>query len=494
MHNSNVPRFPFKFPPKFEKGEKIGEGTYGLVYHARSKENGGRFALKQFKSQREGEGVSPTAIREIMLLRELNHENIVRLDSVHINRAEPSLWLAFDYADHDLFEMIRYHRENRESRKDNPTGLMPHHVIKSTMWQLLNGLNYLHQHWVLHRDLKPSNVLVAGDDAGPDQHGRVKIADFGLARIFQAPCRPLSDNGVVVTIWYRSPELLLGGKHYTRAVDVWAAACIFAELCMLRPLFQGQERKTPGNAFQADQLERIFSVLGHPSVCMKNWDGLEALHHWHDNTDNVRVRKDSHPSQAVLGATMCDAMRQNLPMWCQGQIPGECAVPQEALHLLARMLDYNPNTRITAEEALAHPYFTQCEPKPAANVFALPYEPKPAANVFALPCEFKPAANMITLPCEPKLAANVFALPGARDNTVRYTKRAVTYTRDHPAGGAGGQGGGAGGGGGVLPPPSRGRDGVSLPPGMRPSGMLNAGGGQRKRKAEAGQAALSGFR
>jgi hypothetical protein len=77
-------------------------------------------------------------------------------------------------------------RENRENRKDNPTGLMPHHVIKSTMWQLLNGLNYLHQHWVLHRDLKPSNVLVAGDDAGHDQHGRVKIADFGLARIFQA--------------------------------------------------------------------------------------------------------------------------------------------------------------------------------------------------------------------------------------------------------------------------------------------------------------------
>jgi cyclin-dependent kinase 8/11 len=116
------PPSKFKFPPKFEKGEKIGEGTYGWVYHARSKDTGFRFALKQFKGGREGEGLSPTAIREIMLLRELNHENIVRLDSVHINRAEPSLWLAFDYADHDLFEMIRYHREHRDNRKENPTG------------------------------------------------------------------------------------------------------------------------------------------------------------------------------------------------------------------------------------------------------------------------------------------------------------------------------------------------------------------------------------
>mmetsp|Transcript_33156 Transcript_33156/g.98697 ORF Transcript_33156/g.98697 Transcript_33156/m.98697 type:complete len:438 (+) Transcript_33156:148-1461(+) len=433
------PPSKFKFPPKFEKGEKIGEGTYGLVYHARSKESGGRFALKQFKSQREGEGVSPTAIREIMLLRELTHENIVRLDSVHINRAEPSLWLAFDYADHDLFEMIRYHRDLRENRKDNPTGLMPHHIIKSTMWQLLNGLNYLHQNWILHRDLKPSNVLVMGDDAGPAEHGRVKIADFGLARIFQAPCRALSDNGVVVTIWYRSPELLLGGKHYTRAVDVWAAACIFAELCMLRPLFQGQERKSPGNAFQADQVEKIFSVLGHPSS--RHWDGLEALPHWHDNTDNVRVRKDSHPSMPQLGSAMSDAMRQNLPGWCQGTIPAECLVPPEALQLLSRMLDYNPNTRITAEEALQHPYFTQCEPKPAANVFAL---------------------------------------AGSHKNTVHYNRRAVTLHRD---------GAGAGVPAGP-PPPSRARDTTNLPPGMRPN-ALNNSAQQRKRKAEG---TLPGFR
>jgi cyclin-dependent kinase 8/11 len=114
--SSPAPRTNYKFPPKFEKGEKVGEGTYGLVYLATSKGSAGtrdskkRYALKHFKEGREGEGISPTAIREIMLLRELQHDNLVHLDSVHINRAESSLWLAFDYAEHDLFEMIRFHR------------------------------------------------------------------------------------------------------------------------------------------------------------------------------------------------------------------------------------------------------------------------------------------------------------------------------------------------------------------------------------------------
>ena len=176
----------------------------------------------------EGDGISPTAVREIMLLRELRHEHVVRLDSVHINRADASLSLAFDYAEHDLYEMVWHQRDRLRA------GMHPY-VVKSVMWQLLNGLSYLHQNWVVHRDLKPSNVLVMGD--GPEQ-GTVKVGDFGLARVFQAPLRPLADNGVVVTIWYRAPELLLGAHHYTRAVDMWAAGCIMAELMTLRPLFQ----------------------------------------------------------------------------------------------------------------------------------------------------------------------------------------------------------------------------------------------------------------
>lgn len=189
---------------------------------------GTKIAIKKFKQSKEGDGVSPTAIREIMLLRECLHENIVKLVNVHINHGDMSLYLAFDYAEHDLYEIIRHHRE-KITCSINP------YTVKSLLWQILNGLNYLHSNWIIHRDLKPSNILVMGEG---EEQGVVKIGDFGLARIFQAPLRPLSENGVVVTIWYRAPELLLGSKHYTSAVDMWAVGCIFAELLTLKPLFQ----------------------------------------------------------------------------------------------------------------------------------------------------------------------------------------------------------------------------------------------------------------
>ncbi|WIA31193.1 hypothetical protein OEZ86_001193 [Tetradesmus obliquus] len=401
---------------------KIGEGTYGVVYLATSKQDKKRvFAIKKFKTGREGDGISPTAIREILLLRELDHEHIVKLTAVHINRSEPSLSLAFEYAEHDMYEIIWHHR-------DRLAGPIDPYVVKSLMWQLLNGLSYLHQNWIIHRDLKPSNVLVMGE--GPEA-GVVKVADFGLARFFQAPLRPLSDNGVVVTIWYRPPELLLGGRHYTRAVDMWGAGCIFAELltlrplfqvracvhrnaglwaassktrliaavggrytravdlwgagCIvaelltLRPLFQGQERKQPGAPFQLDQLERIFRVLGQPSPLA--WPHLEQLPHWANNTENIRVKRpewganrlEAHLGDVMrhLGEAFARAGAAAAAAGAGGRAQQPLQLPKltaAGINLLQEMLAYDPLKRISAEAALHHPYFQE-EPRPGPNAF-----------------------------------------------------------------------------------------------------------------------------
>ncbi|XP_064947061.1 cyclin-dependent kinase E-1-like isoform X2 [Musa acuminata AAA Group] len=324
---------------QYELVGKIGEGTYGLVFLARTSLRKGCIAIKKFKQSKEGDGVSPTAIREIMLLRETCHENVVKLVNVHINHADMSLYLAFDYAEHDLYEIIRHHREKLNHGINQYT-------VKSLLWQLLNGLNYLHSNWIIHRDLKPSNILVMGDG---EEHGVVKIADFGLARIYQAPLKPLYENGVVVTIWYRAPELLLGAKHYTSAVDMWAVGCIFAELLTLKPLFQGVEVKSPANPFQLDQLDKIFKVLGHPTP--ERWPTVVNLPHWQNDQQHIQGHNENHGLHNFV------------------------SVPQKspAFDLLSRMLEYDPRKRITAAQALEHEYF-RMDPLPGRNAL-VPSQP-----------------------------------------------------------------------------------------------------------------------
>lgn len=321
---------------QYELVGKIGEGTYGLVFLAKSKllaNKGVRIAIKKFKQSKEGDGVSPTAIREIMLLRECVHENVVKLVNVHINHMDMSLYLAFDYAEYDLYEIIRHHREKLSSHINQYT-------VKSLLWQILNGLNYLHSNWIIHRDLKPSNILVMGDG---EEQGVVKIGDFGLARIYQAPLKPLGDNGVVVTIWYRAPELLLGAKHYTTAVDMWAVGCIFAELLTLKPLFQGIEDKSTANPVQFDQLDKIFKVLGHPMP--ERWPTLTNLLYW----QNYGQRFQGHKYESS-GLHLVVNLQPKTP----------------AYDLLSRMLEYDPCKRISASQALEHEYF-RIDPVPGRN-------------------------------------------------------------------------------------------------------------------------------
>uniref|UniRef100_A0A3Q2DMK9 cyclin-dependent kinase n=1 Tax=Cyprinodon variegatus TaxID=28743 RepID=A0A3Q2DMK9_CYPVA len=151
---------------------------------------------------------------------------------------------------------------------------LPRGMVKSLLYQILDGIHYLHANWVLHRDLKPANILVMGE--GPER-GRVKIADMGFARLFNSPLKPLADlDPVVVTFWYRAPELLLGARHYTKAIDIWAIGCIFAELLTSEPIFHcRQEDIKTSNPFHHDQLDRIFSVMGFPAD--KDWEDIRKM-------------------------------------------------------------------------------------------------------------------------------------------------------------------------------------------------------------------------
>ena len=146
-----------------------------------------------------------SACREIALLRELKHPNVINLQRVFLSHADRKVWLLVDYSEHDLWHIIKFHRAAKANKKP----VMVHKgMVKSLLYQILDGIHYLHANWVLHRDLKPANILVMGE--GPER-GRVKIADMGFARLFNSPLKPLADlDPVVVTFWYRAPELLLG--------------------------------------------------------------------------------------------------------------------------------------------------------------------------------------------------------------------------------------------------------------------------------------------
>nr|XP_012309104.1 cyclin-dependent kinase 3 [Aotus nancymaae] len=297
----------------FQKVEKIGEGTYGVVYKAKNRETGQLVALKKIRLDLETEGVPSTAIREISLLKELKHPNIVRLlDVVHNER---KLYLVFEFLSQDL----------KKYMDSAPGSELPMHLIKSYLFQLLQGVSFCHSHRVIHRDLKPQNLLI-------NELGAIKLADFGLARAFGVPLRTYTHE--VVTLWYRAPEILLGSKFYTTAVDIWSIGCIFAEMVTRKALFPGDS--------EIDQLFRIFRILGTPSEAV--WPGVTQLPDY----------------------------KGNFPKWTGKGL--EEIVPNlepEGKDLLMQLLQYDPSRRITAKTALAHPYFSSLEPSPAAHQYVV---------------------------------------------------------------------------------------------------------------------------
>ncbi|KAI0224016.1 Cyclin-dependent kinase 8 [Lamellibrachia satsuma] len=311
------------------EGCKVGRGTYGHVYKAnpKKKENspdGYEYALKQI----EGTGISMSACREIALLRELKHPNVICLHKVFLSHADRKVWLLFEFAAHDLWHIIKFHRSAKANKK---VVNVPKNMVKSLLYQILDGIHYLHSNWVLHRDLKPANILVMGE--GPER-GRAKIADMGFARLFNSPLKPLADlDPVVVTFWYRAPELLLGARHYTKAIDIWAIGCIFAELLTSEPIFHcRQEDIKTSNPYHHEQLDRIFTVMGFPQE--KDFKKTNYVNY------NLMKYMDKHKVKP----------------------------DNKAFHLLQKMLIMDPTKRISSEQALHDPYFSE-EPLPHPDIF-----------------------------------------------------------------------------------------------------------------------------
>jgi cyclin-dependent kinase 12/13 len=203
----------------YEKIEQVGEGTYGEVFMARSRDDSSLVALKKVKLEGEREGFPITAIREIKILKSLNHDNVINMKEIVTSKNKSSIYMVFEYMDHDLTGLA-----GREGIKFS----IPQ--IKCYMQQLLTGLNYCHLNNILHRDIKGANLLI-------DNNGVLKLADFGLARSCALEnSRALTNR--VITLWYRPPELLLGTQAYGPAVDTWSAGCIFAELLLGKPILQ----------------------------------------------------------------------------------------------------------------------------------------------------------------------------------------------------------------------------------------------------------------
>jgi cyclin-dependent kinase 8/11 len=355
----------------------ISSGTYGRVYKAVGRNKPGEVT----SPDKEGEtiqytGLSQSAIREISLCSELSHPNLIHL--VEIILEEKCIFMVFEYCEHDLLQIIHHHTQ--------PTRhAIPAPMIKSILFQLLNGLLYLHRNWVLHRDLKPANIMVTSN-------GAVRIGDLGLARLFYKPLTSLfSGDKVVVTIWYRSPDLLLGSKHYTPSVDLWAVGCIFAELLSLRPIFKGEEAKMDSKKtvpFQRNQMIKIIDVLGIPTK--EDWPGIVEMPEYPQlqslafsrsggsayptpsSTSSNHSRSGSSSNNTSLTGTGLDTWYNNVLR--AGNYPNpnptstsSTSTPFDPIatpgplgyDLLSKLLTYDPTQRLTAEEGLEHPYFRE---------------------------------------------------------------------------------------------------------------------------------------
>jgi len=287
----------------YTKLDKLGEGTYATVFKGKSRLTDNLVALKEIRLEHE-EGAPCTAIREVSLLKDLKHANIVTLhDIVHTDK---SLTLVFEYLERDLKQYM-----------DDCGAILAMNNVKLFLFQMLRGLAYCHARRVLHRDLKPQNLLI-------NERGELKLADFGLARAKSVPTKTYSNE--VVTLWYRPPDVLLGSTEYSTPIDMWGVGCIFYEMASGRPLF-------PGSTVE-DELHLIFKVLGTPTE--ENWPGISR-------TEELQSYKFPHytPEPLVARAPRLDP---------------------DGINLLNSFLHFEARKRISAREAMKNPYFQSLGP------------------------------------------------------------------------------------------------------------------------------------
>ncbi|NXV27039.1 ICK kinase, partial [Rissa tridactyla] len=276
---------------------QLGDGTYGSVLLGRSIESGELIAIKKMK-RKFYSWEECMNLREVKSLKKLNHANVVKLKEVI--RENDHLYFVFEYMKENLYQLMK------ERSK-----LFPESTVRNIMYQILQGLAFIHKHGFFHRDLKPENLLCMGPEL-------VKIADFGLAREIRSR-PPYTDY--VSTRWYRAPEVLLRSTSYSSPIDIWAVGCIMAEVYTLRPLFPG--------ASEIDTIFKICQVLGTP-------------------------KKNDWPEGYQLSASMNFRWPQCVPNNLKTLIPNASS---EAVQLMRDMLQWDPKKRPTASQALRYPYF-----------------------------------------------------------------------------------------------------------------------------------------
>ena len=302
----------FALGPEYIAVERFGKGTYGTVYKAKIRGKDFYVAIKKIKNEMDDEGIPSTALREIAILKKMKHPNVVNVQGIAFNNN--NIELCLEYCRYDLKKLI--------DCKKNDSSFYNVAFVKNMMYQLLKGVEHLHSHKILHRDLKPQNILV------DERHWILKLADFGLSRVYSIPIRAYTKE--VLTLWYRAPEMMLGIGNYAIGLDVWSIGCIFAELYLGRPIFMGDS--------EIDQLFIIMQVYGtFNELTLPGYKAFPYFNQDFPYWKGVGLRNYMKKKKCVL------------------------KMDKNALDLLEQMLAIDPVKRITCKEALKHPYFYDVE-------------------------------------------------------------------------------------------------------------------------------------